>query len=122
MDAGTPGTNWSTDIYKRWTPGNTDTDVPRVSSGDQNVNASSTRFLTSASYFSLRNITLGYTFPKKMLNKYKIESLRIYAVGDNLWFLSARQGLDPRQTFTGVTNSGSYSALRTTSLGLSVSF
>ena len=122
MDAGEPGTNWSTDIFKRWTPTNTVTDVPRVSSGDQNVNAASTRFLTSSSYFSLRNLTLGYTFPKKLTSKYKIESLRIYAVGDNLLLISARKGLDPRQTFSGTTYAGTYSALRTTSVGLSVSF
>jgi len=122
MDGGEPGTNWSTDIFKRWNQGNTKTDVPRVSAGDQNANATSSRFLTSASYFSLRNITLGYTFSKKLTEKYKIDKLRIYAVGDNLWMLSARKGLDPRQSFSGVTTSGTYSALRTMSLGLSVSF
>jgi len=122
MDGGEPGTNWSTDIFKRWTPGNTNTDVPRVSSGDQNANATSSRFLTSSSYFSLRNVTLGYTFSKKLTEKFKIDKLRIYAVGDNLWLLTARKGLDPRQSFSGVTAAGTYSALRTMSLGLSVSF
>ncbi|MFA5045524.1 MAG: TonB-dependent receptor [Paludibacter sp.] len=122
MTAGEPGSNWSKDIFKRWTPTNTNTDVPRVSSGDQNANSTSTRFLTSASYFSLRNITFGYTFPKKLTSKYKVEKLRLYVLGDNLMLLTARQGLDPRQSFTGTTYTGTYSALRTTSIGLTVNF
>lgn len=116
------GRNWSKDIYKRWTPTNTETDIPRLSSTDQNVIASSDRFITDASYFSLKNITLGYNIPGNILAKYNIESVRIYATGDNLLLISARKGLDPRQTFTGTTYSGTYSALRTMSLGISVGF
>lgn len=122
MDGGTYGQNWSTDIFKRWTADNTSTTVPRVSTGDQNANATSTRFLTSASYFSLKNVSLGYTLPKKLVRSANINNLRVYLSADNVWLLSARKGLDPRQTFSGVTYSGTYSALRTTSLGLSVSF
>ncbi len=122
MSGGTAGSNWNKDIYKRWTPTNTETDVPRVSTSDQNVNATSSRFLTSASFFSIKNVTLGYTLPKKMLNSVKIESVRLYATTDNLFLLTARQGMDPRQTFSGTTYEGIYSALRTTSVGLSVKF
>ncbi|MDO9153202.1 MAG: SusC/RagA family TonB-linked outer membrane protein [Paludibacter sp.] len=122
MGGGEPGQNWHKDIYTRWTPYNNKSNIPRVSSGDQNANASSSRFLISSSYFSLRNVTLGYTFPKSFLKKYKIDNLRIYAVGDNLWLLSARKGLDPRQSFSGDTFTGTYSALLTTSLGISVGF
>jgi TonB-linked SusC/RagA family outer membrane protein len=114
------GTNWHTDAYKRWTPGNTDTDVPRLSAGDQNLDAFSDRFLTSASYFSLKNITLGYTFPKSLIKQAGIQALRVYVSGDNLALFSARKGLDPRQSFNGATGYGIYSALRTVSLGLSI--
>jgi len=122
MSGGTTGSNWNKDIYKRWTPTNTNTDVPRVSISDQNANAASTRFLISASYFNIKNITLGYTLPKKVLNTVKIDNVRIYASADNLYLLTARQGLDPRHTFSGTNYEGSYSALRTTSLGLTVKF
>ena len=118
----TAGQNWHKDIYKRWTPTNSESDVPRLSSTDQNVNEASDRFLTSASYFSLKNVTLGYTVPKKVLNTYKIQSVRVFVSADNIALISARKGLDPRQTFTGTTYSGTYSALRTTSIGLNVSF
>ena len=114
------GANWHTDAYARWTPSNTDTDVPRLSAGDQNLNGTSDRFLTSASYFSLKNITLGYTFPKSIVSKIKVNTLRIYVSGDNLAVFSARKGLDPRQSFNGATGYGTYSALRTVSFGLSI--
>ena len=122
MGAGEAGTNWSKDIFNRWSIGNTDTNVPRVSLKDQNANALSDRFLIDASYFSLRNISFGYTFPKKVLKNSGIDNARIYIVGDNLLLLSERQGLDPRQSFSGDTYAGTYSALRTTSVGLTVNF
>ncbi|MDR2358759.1 MAG: TonB-dependent receptor [Prevotellaceae bacterium] len=115
-----PGENWHTDAFKRWTPSNTDTDVPRLSAGDKDLNGASDRFLISASYLSLKNITLGYTFPRSVIDKIKLRTLRIYLSGDNLGLWSARKGLDPRQSFSGTTGSGVYSALRTVSVGLSI--
>ena len=85
------------------------------------ANQKSTRFLTSASYISLRNVTLGYTLPKSVLNKMKMQGLRIYLTGDNLWYKSARKGLDVRQSFSGSVGYG-YSAIRTVSLGLNLTF
>ena len=116
------GQNWSTDIFQRWTPQNTNTDIPRLSTADQNSGSMSTRFLTSASYFSLRNITLGYSLPSKILSKIHIEKLRIFLSADNVWLKSARKGLDPRQSFSGATGLGIYSAIRTTSISVNVSF
>jgi TonB-linked SusC/RagA family outer membrane protein len=116
----TPGGNWHTDALNRWTSENTVTDVPRLSYGDTDLGSPSDRFLTSASYFSLKNITLGYTFPKSLISKAKISSLRIYVSGDNLWLGSARKGFDPRHYFSGVTAFGAYSALRTVSFGISL--
>lgn len=114
------GQNWHTDAYTRWTPANNRTNMPRLSAGDQNANALSDRFLASASYFSLKNVTLGYTFPKSIIDKAKIRSLRVYVSGDNLWLASARKGLDPRQSFGGATYIGIYSALRSLSVGISL--
>ena len=52
--------------------------------------------LIKASYFSIRNITLGYTLPKNLTQKLGVEKLRIYATADNLGLWSKRQGFDPR--------------------------
>ena len=121
MSAGSPGTNWHKDIFKRWTPQNTDTDVPRVQNGYLEASQTSTRFLTKASYLSLRNLTIGYTFPKRITDKIAMQSLRIFVAADNLWYTSKRRGLDVRQSFSGTTGF-TYSALRTVSGGISVTF
>ena len=120
MAGGTAGTNWSPDIFKRWTPSNPNTDVPRVQQGYLHANQSSDRFLTKNDYFSLKNITLGYTLPKAWTNRLAIQSLRVYASGDNLWLSSKRTGLDPRQAIDGSLKDAAYSAIRTISFGISM--
>ncbi|MBQ8673717.1 MAG: TonB-dependent receptor [Bacteroides sp.] len=121
MGSGTAGHNWHKDIFKRWTPENRQTDVPRLQEGSMDQSVSGDYTLTDASYLSLRSATLGYTFPKQWLSKAKIEKLRLYVVGDNLFLLSARKGFDPRQSFTGATGY-SYSAMRTVSFGINLEF
>ena len=115
------GNNWHTDIRRAWTPENTNTDVPRLNSGDQYANSTSTRFLVSSNYLSLNNVTLGYTFPSKWLNKIKVKALRIYCAADNVALLSARKGLDPRQSYTSATTA-LYTPIRTVSGGLTLTF
>ena len=121
MTAGDAGANWHKDIFKRWTPQNTDTDVPRVQMNYQEANASSTRWLTKSSYLSLRNITLGYTLPKSIVSKLALSNLRIYVTADNVFYTSARKGMDVRKSFTGA-NGFTYSALRTVSGGVTLTF
>ena len=121
MNSGSAGDNWHKDILDRWTPENRYTDVPRLQEGSLDQSAQGDYALTSSSYLSLRNVTLGYTFPKTWLSKAGIQKLRVYLVGDNLFLLSARKGFDPRQSFTGATGYN-YSALRTVSLGINMEF
>lgn len=121
MGSGEYGHNWHKDIFKRWTPTNRNTDVPRVESNSMILAEAADRFLTKASFFSLRNVTLGYTFPKKLMEKAKIRTLRLYIVGDNLALVSARKGLDPRQSFSGATGYN-YSAMATVSGGITLGF
>ncbi|WP_044269737.1 SusC/RagA family TonB-linked outer membrane protein, partial [Bacteroides timonensis] len=121
MSAGSAGRNWSKDIFNRWTPENRYTDIPRLDENNLDQGVSGDRNLTKASYLSLRNLTVGYSFPKSMISKAKIEKLRVYVTGDNLFLLSARRGFDPRQSITGDTGYN-YSAMRTISLGINLEF
>lgn len=121
MSAGDAGSNWHKDIFNRWTTQNTDTDVPRVQMNYQEANAGSTRWLTKSSYLSLRNVTLGYTLPKNIVSKLALSNLRVYVTGDNLFYTSARKGMDVRKSFTG-GNGSTYSALRTVSGGVTLTF
>ena len=66
-------------------------------------------------------MTIGYTFPKRIAEKISMQNLRIFLTGDNLWYTSARRGLDVRQSFNGTTGF-TYSALRTISAGVSLTF
>ena len=121
MTAGSAGHNWSRDIFNRWTPNNTSSQIPRVQMNDQTANESSTRWLTNSSYLSIRNVTLGYTLPKNLTAKASIKGIRIYVTADNLWYISARRGMDVRKSFDG-SNGNTYSALRTISGGITLTF
>ncbi len=121
MHAGsTAGGNWHKDIENAWTPENTKTDVP-VLNGDQNANVFSDRFLIGADYFNIKNITIGYTLPKNWTRKAQIENARIYFSADNVALFSKRKGLDPRQYISGQSQAN-YSAIRTMSMGVSLTF
>ncbi len=122
MNVGDRGHNMHKDMFNRWTPGNTDTDVPALNYNDIEANQFCDRFLTKASYFSLKNITLGYSLPSSLLEKAKIEKMRFYVTGDNIWLFSKRKGLDPRQSFSGQTDNYAYSALSTYTVGVKITF
>lgn len=119
---GAKGSNIHADMLNAWTPENPNTDVPRLYFGDQYANASSDRFITDASYLSIENINFGYTLPAKITRKAFIDKVRVYLACDNVWVWSKRQGLDPRQSFTGGNNNTYYAPIRTISGGLTVTF
>lgn len=116
------GFNYHHDLLKAWSADNTDSNIPRFAYGDTYSNATSSRFLTDASYLNIQNITLGYTLPKKITRKFLVESLRVYVACDNVWYWSKRQGLDPRQSINGATNPFYYAPIRTFSGGVTVTF
>ncbi|MBR2162531.1 MAG: SusC/RagA family TonB-linked outer membrane protein [Bacteroidales bacterium] len=119
---GTVGSNFHEDVLKAWTPENKDSDIPRFVYNDQNINGSSDRFLVPASYLNFQNAQFGYTFPARTLSKYNISRLRLYMMCDNIWYWSYRQGLDPRQSFSGDTSAENYSPVRTVSFGINLTF
>ncbi len=123
MNAGRGGSNFHKDLFNRWTPNNTNTNIPRLflDGNDEGIIGNSDYYLTKASYFSLRNITLGYTLPKSLLYKIGCDKIRVYVSGDNIWLHSKRKGLDPRQNFDGTTGHV-YSAIATYSAGISLTF
>ena len=118
------GSAISVDMFKRWQKPGDVTNVPILKDGYRMTGGvTNDRFLIRSDYFSLRNITLGYTLPQNITSHVPgLSSVRIYAVGDNLFLGSKRKGLDPRQTLSGVVDESSYSALRTISFGINVNF
>lgn len=89
------GFNSYREILNRWTPTNTNTDIPKVSVDDRNGNRRvSTRFLEDGSYFRIRNITLGYNF-KELIKTNAIGGLRVYLSVQNAFTFTKYPGLDP---------------------------
>ena len=120
--SGTGGYNIHKDLYKAWSSANTTSNIPRFQFGDLYSSASSTRFLTNASYLNIENINFGYTLPASVLRSIRLEALRIYLACENVAYISKRKGFDPRQTYTGSTNATNYSPMRTISIGATVTF
>ena len=115
------GQNWHKDIYNAWTPENRNTNVPRLNADDNYTNSRSTRWLTSSDYLSINNITVGYTLPQQLVKKCMLDKVRVYFTADNVGLISARKGLDPRQSYISATTS-LYTPIRTISGGISVTF
>lgn len=121
-----PGSSTGSNIHRNmlhaWSPDNKDSSIPRFQYLDENIAAQSDRFLTDAGYLNFQSAQIGYTLPQRLTEKFMVSRLRIYLLCDNIFYWSARQGLDPRYSFTGTTNYAVNSPVRTLSGGISVTF
>lgn len=95
---------------------------------DYNVQTS-TRYLENGSYFKLKTVTLGYTFPQSVCSKIKVENLRLFVSADNLLTLTKYSGYDPETSFSGSPGESNYGVdfglqpvLRTFIFGVNLNF
>lgn len=116
------GSNFHKDLLQAWTPENPNPTIPRFQYLDQNITATSDRFLTDASYLNFQNAQVGYTIPDRYTKKINVARIRLYAACDNIWYWSRRHGLDPRQSLTGATSDVMNSPVRTISAGMNITF
>lgn len=118
----------STDLlYNSWTPTRTDATVPKASnkSNFSTNNVSNSYYVEDGSFLRLKNLQIGYTFPKTFLGG-NLSNLRVYVQGTNLITLTKYSGLDPElssynDTFFGV-DEGNLPAIKQFIFGLSVGF
>jgi len=120
---GSSGNNFHKDLFNRWTAANTNTNIPRLYMDGQNegISGNSDFYLTNASYLTVRNITLGYSLPKSLVNKWGIDGIRVSLIADNVLNLTKRKGLAPSQAYDGSTGY-IYSPMSSYSIGLNLSF
>ncbi|MDR3220321.1 MAG: TonB-dependent receptor [Dysgonamonadaceae bacterium] len=119
--------NMSKEMMNRWTgPGSTN-QYPRLSANDFNQNSRfSDRYIEDGSYLRIKNLQLGYTLPKGVTEKLKIQRLRIYASADNLYVFTKYSGFDPemgdylRQPLNNGIDLASYPRPRTFVLGFNI--
>lgn len=116
------GGNYHVDLYDAWTPENPTSQTPRFSYDDLYSTAQSDRFLVDASYLNISNINVGYTLPQSFTQKFEVNKFRVYLACDNVAYISRRQGLDPRNSFSGATSYYGYAPIRTISGGVSIEF
>lgn len=87
--------------------------------GGSPTNGNDTREVYDASYLRLKNVSLSYFFPGNILEKLKIQSLRLYAQGVNLWTKTDWPGLDPE---VNGSDFGDFPQGRTYTVGINVGF
>ena len=97
-------------------------DAPVIVSGlEADLNSTSSRWLTSASYLILKNINLSYQLPKELVRKAGIENVMLTLTCENLFTLTARKGMNPQQNFAG-TQSATFVTPRIFSAGVNIKF
>lgn len=117
--------NYSTDMLNRWTPTNTNTDIPRLNDDDVNNFKDSNRpgWLQNGTYLRINTVSIGYSFPEKLI-KGLVKS-RVYASVQNLYSFQAYKGYNPDFT-SGILSPGfdfgSYPKPRTVMLGVQLTF
>ncbi|MCO6025786.1 TonB-dependent receptor [Prevotella cerevisiae] len=122
LSQGPSGTGWSADMLNRWTPENTQTDIPRLTTEPASswTNTSS-RFLVSRDYLKLKNISLGYTLPKQWFQRLGLQEATLNLTAENLLTWAAQQGLDPEQNIGGTTYYR-YPSMKSITMGINVKF
>ncbi|MFD1757848.1 TonB-dependent receptor [Rufibacter sediminis] len=115
-------------VLNRWrNPGDV-TDIPRAVWASTDNSRISTRFVEDGSYVRLKTLTLSYNLPSALLSKLKMNSLRVYATGENLFTITDYSGFDPEVNAFGGSNRaqgidfGTYPQTRNLILGLNLSF
>ena len=119
-----------TTVLDRWQspqqPGNGT--VPRANTRTTgNNNQVSTRWVEDGSYFRIRNITLGYNLPRTLIQRAKVQSMRVYVGVQNALTISKYLGFNPEVSgyegpLTGGVDYGSYPLARTYTVGLNLGF
>jgi TonB-linked SusC/RagA family outer membrane protein len=122
--------NATTEALKRWTPENTNTDVPKASVG--RTRRVSTRWIYDGSFTRLKNLALGYTLPPSILERLGISKFRIYVSAQNILTFTDYEGYDPEVNYRSenATDSnrnlgldyGSYPNAKSYTVGLNIGF
>ncbi|MEM9832684.1 MAG: TonB-dependent receptor [Bacteroidota bacterium] len=89
--------NATTAALDRWTPTNTNTDIPKASGG--RARRASTRWIQDGSFIRLKNLALGYNIPQVVLDRLNIRKLRVYVSAQNLLTFTDYEGYDPEVNY-----------------------
>ena len=117
--------NYEASFLERWTGPGTSNFEPRITNGGYNYQVSE-RFLEDGSFFRLRSAVLGYNLPKSLLERIKLNSLRVYVSGNNIFTQTKYSGFTPEISSENVLqvgiDGGVYPLSRTWLAGVNISF
>ena len=111
--------------WKRWEKeGDIATHPKAINGGNKNSNKSSSRYLEKGNYFSLRNLSLGYSIPEKLCGKLGLQQVNVSCSADNLFTLTPFSGVSPQLSDSSTDGYAGtiYPLSRRIVLGLNVSF
>ena len=118
--------NWESHVIDRWTVDNPSTIEPRLIQGGHNYRVSD-RFIQNGGFIRLRTLSLGYTIPSDVTSEAKIDRVRFYVTGTNLWTSQEYSGYSPE--FPNATNTyevgfdfGAYPVAKSWQVGLELQF
>lgn len=116
--------NHSKDLLDAWSPTNTDSDIPMVTSNNTNDELrTSTFYLDDASFVRLKSAVIGYTLPKNILSKVKMSKLRVFVQAQNLFTITGFKGYDYETLgFSGVLGQGQYAHSKAITFGINAAF
>ena len=97
------------------------TGIPRID-GFYNTysNATSTRFLVSGNYLTIKNVNFAYTFPRRTISRVGLNGLVLSASVDNLWSFTAKRGMNPQQAWSGLIYGSYVNIPRVATVGVKV--
>jgi len=98
--------NQSVDQLNRWQKPGDITDVPRAELFSGNGSGRSSRWIEDGSYLRVKNITLGYTLPKTIVERLHLRNVRIFAQAQNWFTFDDYSGHDPEVSSEGTVNIG----------------
>ena len=112
-------------------PANTDAYYPRPLFNSRKNQETQTRYLQNASYIRLKNLQIGYSLPKNIVNKIYLENIRVFVSGENLWTGTGLSKIFDPETLTGgntdsnansyiKSGGNAYPLARTWSFGVSI--
>lgn len=120
---------------KIWSPENPNAYFPKLRgyvalNGNAELNVANTKYIQNIGYLRLKNLTFGYSLPSQFLQRWKIDNLRIYVSGENIFTMSPLESkyIDPEQVSAdpdldrGDNNARNYPFFKNYSFGLDITF
>ena len=119
--------NHGTSLLNAWSPTNTNTSIPKLTSNPGLNKENSSYFVSDGSYFRLKNLALGYTIPASVIRTVGISRARIYVQADNVFTIKKFKGYDFETLNAdlgslGVTAFGQYPHSKGFTVGLNLGF